>query len=96
VAKQLAQGKLTARQRLLAFLDPGSFVERDALVEHACTDFGMQERRTPGDGVVTGTGRVFGRPVYVYSQDFTVLGGSLGASHAAKIVKVMREAVQVG
>src|SRR5919199_5170295 len=77
VEKQHARGKMTARERIDAFLDPGSFVETDALARHRATAFGMDARRPYGDGVVTGYGTVDGRPVCVYSQDFTVFGGSL-------------------
>ena len=93
---QHARGKLTARERLEVLLDPGSFEEYDALVVHRCTDFGMGERHVPGDGVVTGWGTIDGRPVYVFSQDFTVFGGSLSETHAAKICKVMDQAVANG
>src|SRR4051812_46570232 len=84
VAKQHEQGKLTARERLEVLLDPGSFVELDKLKTHRCEDFGMGEKRIPGDGVVTGYGRVEGRQVFVYAQDFTVFGGSLSLAHAEK------------
>ena len=77
IAKQHAAGKLTARERIDALLDPGSFQELDALVVHRSHDFGMESQRVPGDGVVTGHGRIDGRPVFVFSQDFTVFGGSL-------------------
>src|SRR5262245_9402251 len=77
VGKQHAAGKLTARERIEALLDPGSFQELDALVVHRSQDFGMESKRIPGDGVVTGHGRVEGRPVFVFAQDFTVFGGSL-------------------
>src|SRR6266850_1288256 len=96
VAKQHAEGKLTARERIEALLDPGSFEELDALVVHRCNDFGMAEQRVPGDGVVTGHGRIDGRPVFVFSQDFTVFGGSLSEAHAAKICKLMDLAMKVG
>ncbi len=95
-AKQRLGGRLTARERLDALLDPGSFVEFDRFVTSQCHDFDMQERRTLGDGVITGHGQIGGRPVFVYSQDFTVLGGSLGASHAKKICKVMDLALDCG
>ncbi len=74
---QHAKGKLTARERLDVLLDEGSFEELDTYVEHDCTDFGMQDQKIPGDGVVTGSGTIDGRLVYVFSQDFTVFGGSL-------------------
>jgi acetyl-CoA carboxylase carboxyltransferase component len=95
-AKQHEKGKLTARERILKILDPGSFVEIDEFVEHRCSNFGMEKTVFPGDGVVTGCGTVGGRAVYVYSQDFTVIGGSLGEAHARKICKVLDLAVQNG
>lgn len=91
-----AVGKLTARQRLTALLDHGSFKEMDKLVTHECHDFGMQAKRIPGDGVVTGHGMIDGRIVFVYAQDFTVLGGSLSATNAAKITKVQDLSLKVG
>ena len=94
--KQHAQGKLTARERLERLFDPGTFEEVDKLVTHRCTDFGMAEQRIPGDGVVSGHGRVNGRVVYAFAQDFTVFGGSLSETNAAKIVKVMDMAVRNG
>ena len=93
---QHAKGKLTARERIDLLLDDGSFEEYDTFVTHRCTDFGMEENRPAGDGVVTGWGTVNGRMVYVYSQDFTVLGGSVSATHAAKICKIMDMAMQNG
>ncbi len=96
VAEQHRKGKLTARERLALLFDPGSFVELDMFVEHRAVDFGMSERRAPGDGVVTGYGTVDGRPVYAFAQDFTVIGGTLGEMHAAKICKVMDLAVRTG
>lgn len=96
VERQHAQGKLTARERVELFLDEGSFEEMDALVEHRCTDFGMEKNRVPGDGVVCGYGRVDGRPVFVFAQDFTVFGGSLSETNAAKICKIMDLAMKVG
>ena len=93
---QHARGKLTARERIDIFLDPGSFEEYDMFVEHRSTDFGMQDQRVPGDGVVTGHGLVNGRLVFVFSQDFTVFGGSLSEAHAEKICKVMDQAMKVG
>lgn len=96
IEAQHAKGKLTARERLRVLLDPGSFEEWDPYVVHQCTDFGLAEKRVPGDSVVTGQGTINGRLVYVFSQDFTVMGGSLGEAHAAKIAKVMDQAVQVG
>ncbi len=96
VARQHERGKLTARERLDLLLDEGSFVETDALAVHRATGFGLEDRRIPGDGVVTGHGTVDGRRVCVFSQDFTVLGGSLGEVFAAKIIKVMDMAVRMG
>ena len=96
MAAQHAKGKLTARERLELLLDPGSFEEFDMFVEHRATDFGMAEKRAPGDGVVTGHGAIDGRPVLVFSQDFTVFGGSLGEAHAGKICKVMDHAMRCG
>ena len=93
---QHAKGKLTARERLEIFFDDGSFEEWDMFVEHDCSDFGMQDNKIPGDGVVIGHGTVNGRLVFAFSQDFTVLGGSLSASHAQKICKVMDQAMKVG
>ena len=82
---QHGKGKLTARERLLVLLDKDSFEEFDMFVAHNCYDFGMEDQKIPGDGVVTGWGTINGRMVYVFSQDFTVLGGSLSESHAKKI-----------
>ncbi len=96
VAAQHAKGKLTARERIELLLDEDSFVELDMLVEHRATDFGMDERKYPGDGVVTGHGRIDGREVFVFSQDFTVLGGSLSETNARKITKLMDQALNVG
>jgi propionyl-CoA carboxylase beta chain len=96
IAQQHKKGKLTARERLDLLLDPGSFVETDRFVTHRATDFGLAEQQYLGDGVVTGHGRIDGRLVYVFSQDFTVFGGSLSESHAAKICKVMDLAVRNG
>lgn len=96
IDKQHAKGKLTARERLDILLDDDSFEEYDMYKTHRCTDFGMADERPPGDGVVTGWGTINGRPVYVFSQDFTVFGGSLSETHAEKICKVMDLAVQNG
>ena len=96
IATQHAKGKLTARERLDVLLDQGSFEELDMYVEHDCVDFGMQEQKFPGDGVVTGSGTINGRLVFVFSQDFTVFGGSLSKRHAEKICKVMDMAMKVG
>jgi propionyl-CoA carboxylase beta chain len=94
--KQHEQGKLTARERVERLFDPGTFEEVDKLVTHRCTDFGMASQIVPGDGVVTGHGRVNGRVVYGFAQDFTVFGGSLSETNAAKIVKIMDMAVRNG
>lgn len=96
IEKQHAKGKLTARERIDRLMDPGSFVEIDAFVEHRCVNFGMEKKVYPGDGVVTGYGTVDGRMVYVFSQDFTVMGGSLGEMHAKKICKIMDLAMTNG
>ncbi len=96
IASQHAKGKLTARERVELLLDEGSFEEYDTFVAHRCTDFGMEAQKFPGDGVVTGWGTVNGRQVYVFSQDFTVLGGSVSETHARKICKIMDMAMQVG
>ncbi len=96
IDRQHQQGKLTARERVEVFLDEGSFEETDALVEHGCTDFGMEKKKVAGDGVVGGHGRVDGRPVYIFAQDFTVFGGSLSEANAAKICKIMDLAMKVG
>jgi propionyl-CoA carboxylase beta chain len=96
IAAQHAKGRLTARERLDILLDPGSFEELDMYVEHNCTDFGMQDTVIPGDGVVTGSGTINGRLVFVFSQDFTVFGGSLSERHAQKICKIMDMAMKVG
>ncbi|WP_223475328.1 acyl-CoA carboxylase subunit beta [Oricola indica] len=93
---QHAKGKLTARERLDVLLDEGSFEEYDTYKTHRCTDFGMAEQKISGDGVVTGWGTINGRPCYVFSQDFTVFGGSLSETHAEKICKVMDLAIQNG
>jgi propionyl-CoA carboxylase beta chain len=94
--RQHEAGKLTARERIDLLFDPGSFQEIDKLVTHRCRDFGMDEQIVPGDGVVAGQGRVDGRPVYAFAQDFTVFGGSLSETNAAKIVKIMDLAVKMG
>lgn len=96
IDSQHKKGKLTARERIEIFLDEGSFEEWDMFVEHRCTDFGMEQDHTPGDGVVTGYGTVNGRLVFVFSQDFTVYGGSLSETHAEKICKIMDQAMKVG
>ena len=96
IERQHAMGKLTARERLDLLLDPGSFVELDAFVTHRTSGFGMEEQRVLGDGVVTGHGTIDGRLVFVFSQDFTVFGGSLSEAYAEKICKVMDLAMKVG
>jgi propionyl-CoA carboxylase beta chain len=96
VAAQHAKGRLTARERLTVLLDRDSLEEHDMFVEHNCTDFGMEGQKIPGDGVVTGSGTINGRLVYVFAQDFTVFGGSLSERHAQKICKVMDMAMKVG
>jgi propionyl-CoA carboxylase beta chain len=96
IERQHAEGKNTARERIALLFDPGSFQELDQLVVHRSTDFGMEKQRIPGDGVVTGYGTIGGRLVYAFAQDFTVFGGSLSETHAAKIVKVMDLAVKNG
>ena len=96
VASQHAKGKLSARERIEVLLDEGTFEEWDMFVEHRCTDFGMQDNKIPGDGVVTGYGMINGRLVFVFSQDFTVFGGALSEAHAEKICKIMDHAMKVG
>jgi propionyl-CoA carboxylase beta chain len=96
IQKQHAAGKLTARERIELLLDPGSFVELDRYVTHRCVDFEMEKQKFLGDGVVTGYGTVHGRTVYLFSQDFTVFGGSLSGAHASKICKVMDMALKAG
>jgi propionyl-CoA carboxylase beta chain len=96
IDSQHAKGKLTARERIELLLDTGSFEEWDMFKEHRCTDFGMAEQSVPGDGVVTGYGTINGRLIFVFSQDFTVFGGSLSEAHAEKICKVMDHAIKVG
>ena len=93
---QHGRGKLTARERLKVLLDEGSFEEVDMYVEHNCVDFGMPDTVIPGDGVVTGSGTINGRLVFVFSQDFTVFGGALSETHAEKIVKIMELAMKNG
>ena len=96
IAQQRAKGKLTARERLALLLDPGSFQEIGLFVQHRAREFGMEGKEAPGDGVITGFGRIDGRLVYVFAQDFTVIGGTLGEMHAAKICKVMDLALETG
>lgn len=96
IDKQHAKHKLTSRERIDLLLDEGSFVELDQFVTHRCTNFNMAEKEAPGEGVTTGYGTIDGRLVYVYAQDFTVIGGALGEMHAAKIVKVQEMAMKMG
>lgn len=96
IEAQHKKGKLTARERIELLCDPGSFTEFDMFAEHTCTDFGMENQKYPGDSVVTGHGLIHGRLVYLFSQDFTVFGGSLSSVHAKKICKVMDQAMLVG
>jgi propionyl-CoA carboxylase beta chain len=95
-AKQRAEGKLTARERIDKLLDTGTFAEEFMLAETQCSDFGMAEKKLPSDGVVTGFGKIDGRPVYVYSQDRAVLAGSVGSAHAEKIAYVIQTARKLG
>jgi len=95
IKKQKAVGKLTARERIIALLDPKSFHEYDLFVEHAAKDFDMDKKYLPGDGVITGTGTLSGHPICIYAQDFTVAGGSLGWMHAKKITKIMDHALKL-
>ena len=96
IDSQHGRGKLTARERVELLLDAGSFEEFDMFVTHRCTEFGMENQKPAGDGVVTGWGTINGRMVYVFSQDFTVLGGSVSETHAKKICKIMDMAVENG
>src|SRR6201998_3223878 len=96
IRRQHKAGKKTARERLELLVDPDSFLELDRFVVHQAHDFGMAEQRIPGDGVVTGSGRVHGRPVFVFAQDFTVFGGSLSEAYARKICKIMDLAMKTG
>ena len=93
---QHKKGKLTSRERIEILLDEGTFEEWDMFVEHRCSEFEMEKQKIPGDGVVTGYGTINGRLTFVFSQDFTVFGGSLSESHAEKISKIMDKALQVG
>ena len=95
IEKQLAMGKLTARERILGLLDPDSFHEYDLFVEHEEQNFGMASKELPGDGVITGTGTIKGAAICIYAQDFTVAGGSLGYMHAMKITKIMDHALKM-
>ncbi len=94
IAKQIAMGKLPARERINQLLDEGSFHEYDLFIEHDAREFGMDGKELPGDGVIIGTGTIHGRSVAIYAQDFTVAGGSLGSMHARKIVKMMDYALR--
>jgi acetyl-CoA carboxylase carboxyltransferase component len=94
--KQASMGKLTARERIRTLLDPNSFHEYDLFVEHMCKDFDMDKKMLAADGVITGTGTIYGHPVGIFAQDFTVAGGSLGLMHARKITKIMDHAVKLG
>ena len=94
--RQHREGRLTARERVEILLDEGTLEELDKLVEHRCTDFGMAEQKIPGDGVISGFGRIGGRLVFVFAQDFTVFGGSLSETNALKICKVMDLAMKMG
>ena len=96
IEKQHQAGKLTARERIDFLLDEDSFVEVDRFVKHRCLDFGMDEKHYPGDGVISGYGTIEGRLVYVFSQDFTVFGGSLSATNAKKICKIQEMALKNG
>ena len=96
IARQHNSGRMTARERIDMLLDPGSFVEMDKFVTHRCTDFGIEETKIPGDGVVTGHGKINGRQVFLFAQDFTVFGGSLSGAFAEKVCKVMDLAAKVG
>jgi propionyl-CoA carboxylase beta chain len=96
VRRQHKAGKKTARERLELLLDPGSFLEIDKFVVHQCRDFGMDAQKFPGDGVVTGSGRIHSRPVFVFAQDFTVFGGSLSEAYARKVCKIMDLALKTG
>ena len=96
IESQHKRGKLTARERLDVLFDEDSFVEMDVFMTHRCTNFDMAEKKAPGDGVVTGYGTIDGRLVFAYAQDFTVIGGSLGETHAEKIVNVMKQAMKMG
>jgi propionyl-CoA carboxylase beta chain len=96
IEKQHDKGKLTARERIDLLLDDGSFEELDPFVTHRSQAFGLDDKRIPGDGVVTGYGNIYGRPVYIFSQDFTVIGGSLSETNAEKICKVMDLAMKNG
>jgi len=95
IEKQLAMGKLTARQRIESILDKESFHEYDLFVKHDARDFGMEKKELHGDGVITGTGTMYDKPISIFAQDFTVVGGSLGRMHAGKITKIMDHALKM-
>ncbi len=95
IEKQVAMGKMTARERILALLDQDSFTEYDLFVEHTAKDFGMDKKQLHGDGVIIGTGTIYGAPICIFAQDFTVAGGSLGLMHARKITKIMDHALKM-
>ena len=96
IQQQHDRGKMTARERVLFLLDEGSFVELDKFTTHRCTDFGMEDKKILGDGVITGYGTISGRHVYVYAQDFTVFGGSLSGTQSLKICKILDLAMKNG
>ena len=96
IERQHKEGKLSARERILLLVDEGSFVEMDRFVVHRCLDFGMQNQKIPGDGIITGYGRIDGRQVFLFAQDFTVFGGSLSETNAAKVCKIMDLAMKTG
>ena len=95
IQKQMAMGKLTARERIVSILDEDSFQEYDMFVEHAARDFDMEKKTLHGDGVIIGTGTIYGAPICIYAQDFTVAGGSLGLMHSRKICKIMDHALKM-
>src|SRR5210317_390569 len=95
ILKQQALGKMTARERIIALLDEGSFQEYDLFAGHEGRDFDMDKKNLPGDGVITGTGKIYGSPICIFAQDFTVAGGSLGSMHARKITKIMDHALKM-
>ncbi|MGM0408429.1 MAG: carboxyl transferase domain-containing protein, partial [Bacteroidota bacterium] len=95
IEKQVAMGKMTARERIITLLDENSFHEYDLFVEHEARDFDMDKKTLHGDGVIIGTGTIFGAPICIYAQDFTVAGGSLGLMHARKITKIMDHAMKM-
>jgi len=96
IEKQHQKGKLTARERINLFLDPGTFVELDPFVESRISNFGLEKKKFPGDAVICGFGKINGRPVYLFSQDFSKIGGTLGEMHGKKILKVYDLALKTG